>query len=767
MILKIAKTELRNLFYSPIAWFLLIVFMVQCALVYFGIVDRNAQAQEMGGRSLEAMKDLTMNIFTGKSGLFASVMQNLYLYIPLLTMGLISREINAGTIKLLYSSPVTVTQIVLGKYVSMLIYSFLLLLIISVFVILGFWNVVALDYGMLLTGLLGFFLLLCAYSAIGLFMSSLTNYQVVAAIGTFVVIGFLSYVGSLWQNIDFVRDITYFLSLSGRTDHLLSGLIISKDIIYFIIVVFIFITLTILHLKSTRESKSFTIRFSRYAAVIVAALLLGYVTSRTPLLAYFDATKNQTQTLTPAAQRIIKELGKDKLEVIAYTNLMEMYGFIGSPEATNTYLSVWEPYTRFKPDISFKSVRYYDSIPDMSNLKSQYQGKNITEMAKMQAKNLRVDFSLYTTPENIRKQINLKPEGNRFVMLLKYRNRSTFLRVFDDAMIFPSEREVSAAFKRLLNSKIPKLAFVTGNFEREIEHKGDRNINILTKVATFRSSLVNQGFDVENIDLNKIEIPSGVTTLVIADPKVAFTKVALNRLQTYIDGGGNLLIAGEPGKQDVLNPIISQFGVQLSSGTLVQPDLNHAPNLLLAEMTQQSSTFFKPLEENFQKKVPITMLGATAIEYTSNSNYAISPLLFTDPGKSWKTLGKVVVDSAAIVFSQRSGDVKKAYPTAVAITRNVNHKNQRIVVTGDADFLSDAELSRWNIQNSNFLFSTGIFSWLNNGEYPIDTERPKSLDNRMKVSTNQVAFQKIVFAWVIPAILAAMGAILLIRRKRR
>ena len=84
---------------------------------------------------------------------------------------------------------------------------------------------------LLLSAALGFYLLTCAYTAIGLFMSSLTSYQIISAIGTFAVIFILSRIGGLWQKIDFVRDLTYFLYLSGRTAKMLTGLIASKDLI--------------------------------------------------------------------------------------------------------------------------------------------------------------------------------------------------------------------------------------------------------------------------------------------------------------------------------------------------------------------------------------------------------------------------------------------------------------------------------------------------------------------------------------------------------
>lgn len=66
------------------------------------------------------MDFLTANLLGGMFGLYNTVQQYLYLYMPLLTMGLMSREFSSGSIKLLYSSPVTSSQIVMGKFLAMI-----------------------------------------------------------------------------------------------------------------------------------------------------------------------------------------------------------------------------------------------------------------------------------------------------------------------------------------------------------------------------------------------------------------------------------------------------------------------------------------------------------------------------------------------------------------------------------------------------------------------------------------------------------------------
>ncbi|HEY8387247.1 MAG TPA: ABC transporter permease subunit, partial [Parasegetibacter sp.] len=218
-IFRIARLELSVLFYSPIAWLLLIIFIIQSGLTFTDILYNRETNQQLG-RELQVLSKV---LFAGDEGLLTKMQQNLYLYIPLLTMGLLSRETSSGSIKLLFSSPVKISEIVLGKFMAMVSYCFLLILVLMGFLVVASFSVENLDIKFVLGGIFGLFLLICAYSAIGLFMSSLTSYQVVAAISTLGVLAALNFVGEIGQSHDFVRDITYWLSMSGRSDNFING----------------------------------------------------------------------------------------------------------------------------------------------------------------------------------------------------------------------------------------------------------------------------------------------------------------------------------------------------------------------------------------------------------------------------------------------------------------------------------------------------------------------------------------------------------------
>lgn len=132
-IYKIAKTELQTLFYSPVAWLVIVIFIFQTGMTFTNMMDnmvRNLSLGYEGGA-------FTSNVFANTwGGVLPAIQGYLYLYIPLLTMGLMSREFGSGSIKLLYSSPVTNTQIILGKFLSMMIYGLVLVSLVSIFMLL-------------------------------------------------------------------------------------------------------------------------------------------------------------------------------------------------------------------------------------------------------------------------------------------------------------------------------------------------------------------------------------------------------------------------------------------------------------------------------------------------------------------------------------------------------------------------------------------------------------------------------------------------------
>lgn len=770
MILKISRTELRNLFYSPVAWFLTLAFLVQCAIFYTYALAPFAKWQDIVLRNDPAFKgfdvSITQLLFLNPSGIFSNVLQNLYLFVPLLTMGIISREINNGTIKLLYSSPVTTRQIVLGKYLAIMSYNFLLVCVLGIFLVSGFFNIRFPDYGILLSAVLAFYLLVCAYAAIGMFMSCLSNYQIVSAIGCFIVIFVLSRIGGLWQQYDFVRDLTYFLSMSGRTGKMLRGLITSNDVIYFVVIVCLFLCFTLFRLQSARQALPWYRRAGRYVVVSLLALTIGYLTSRPGWIVYWDATADKINTLHPNTQKIIQELGDEPLEVTLYTNLLGSNVRLGLPENRNDYLwNLWEPYLRFKPGIRFHYQYYYDNDENDSALYKRFPGKNLKHIAREMADGYDVRLSDFETPSEMRKKINLRPENFRLVMKLQYKGRTTFLRTFDDGILWPEEQQIAAAFKRLLQTEMPRVLFATGHLERDIFKKGEREFRIHSVEKVYRYSLTNVGFDADTISLETNEVPDHISSLVLADPKTVLGDTAMVHLRRYIDRGGNLMILGEPGKQEILNPVLQQFGLRFMNGVIVQPTRDEMPHMVKSYVTGfgagLAEEYLLMVLKSGGDSVKVMTPGAVSIDQSNSGSFHSENILMTLPGRSWVKSGPLVVDSAAPVFDSARGDVKRiSFPTSVALTRQINGKEQRIVICGDADFLSNSRVV------SHFL-GRAFYSWMDYSKFPIYTPRPNPKDDLLRISYKGAGILIIVYVWVLPALVLISGIVLLIRRKRQ
>lgn len=164
----------------------------------------------------------------------------------------------------MYSSPVQNTSIIMGKFLSMMVYGGVLMAVLGVFVVFSAITIVNFDYPLVLSGMLGLYLLILAYSAIGLFMSSITKYQVVAAIGTLAVLAVLNFIGDVGQDYDLVRHITYWLSISGRAYPFIDGLVASDNIFYFLIVIGFFLALSIFKLNTEKTIMSLKIKILKY-----------------------------------------------------------------------------------------------------------------------------------------------------------------------------------------------------------------------------------------------------------------------------------------------------------------------------------------------------------------------------------------------------------------------------------------------------------------------------------------------------------------------
>lgn len=759
--LQITKAELQVLFYSPVAWLILVIFALQTGIVYTGMFDLFARREILG----QELKNVTYGVFSSTpKGFLLSIQTYLYLYIPLLTMGVISREFSSGSIKLLYSSPINSYQIVFGKYLALVVFAFTLVAILGVFCLHGTISIVHVDYPIILTALFGIFLLICAYAAVGLFMSSVTSYTVVAAIGTLGILALLNLMKGWWQDIPLLRDITYWIAIGGRSNTFVSGLITSEDLLYFLLVIALFVGFTVIKIQVERKKASFWNTAFKYVTTVVTVCFIGYLSSLPKFKKYYDATYAKTNTLTSGSQKVMEKLS-GPLTIHTYINMLEKNFSYGIPKFYKREVERFEKYLRFKPDIKIQHHHYYHRA-DYPYLEQRFP--ELTDDERMDSLRLLNDWSFpIKRYEEISDKVDLSGENFRYVHMLEDANgQRTFLRIFDDMQVHPSEAEITAAFKRMVMD-LPKVGFVSGHGERESGSNQERGYNMIIQEKTFRHSLVNQGFEFDSVSLAK-EIPADIRILIIAEPRTSYTPEELQQLNKYIDKGGNLIICGEPDALKQMNEITGKIGVTFLPGTLVNASKEYQNDLALFKPTEEGKLFSYHLEDMAKRNYMLSMPTASPLQFDPSKGFEAITLFRTEPTGVWQELGAYDTKDKRPTLDVDQGESESEFTSVLALSRTINDKQQKILVTGDADWLSNGELGirRPKVRSANYYLISAAFQWLSDGEVPIDMRLAPAIDNNIAHSGTW-GMMKNALKIGFPLVLSLIGILIWLRRKGR
>jgi len=245
MILTIAARELRSLFLSPLAWSILGVVQFILAYLFLGQLDTYISYQAQ----IAMMENPPGATEVIVAPLFSSATIILLLVIPLITMRLVSEERRARTLPLLFSAPVSMSEIVLGKYVGILGFLAIMLGLITLMP-LSLLTLGTLDFGLLASNLLGLGLMLAAFAAAGLFMSTLTTQPTVAAVTSFGLLLLLWIIN--WAGEGAGQSVLAYLSLQGHYEALLKGLFNSSDVVYYLLFILSFLVLSVRRLDADR-----------------------------------------------------------------------------------------------------------------------------------------------------------------------------------------------------------------------------------------------------------------------------------------------------------------------------------------------------------------------------------------------------------------------------------------------------------------------------------------------------------------------------------
>lgn len=244
----IAMTEWRRMFYSPLAWSLLAVVLFILGWVFLlGLSEYISLVQPQ-----TAMLD-------DPPGVTELVVAALYLWagfimlavMPLLTMRSFAEERAYQTLVLLTSAPLSSAQIVLGKFLGLVLFVLLMVGLLTLMP-LALAPFVSLDWGMLAAAVVGLVLLLSSFAAAGLFLSALARQPVVAAVTTFGFLLFLVVLYLSGNSQSHGSEAFRYLSHIGHFLAFLEGMFNSSDVVYYLLFIIGFLVLTIRKLDNER-----------------------------------------------------------------------------------------------------------------------------------------------------------------------------------------------------------------------------------------------------------------------------------------------------------------------------------------------------------------------------------------------------------------------------------------------------------------------------------------------------------------------------------
>ncbi|HBL76852.1 MAG TPA: gliding motility-associated ABC transporter substrate-binding protein GldG [Prolixibacteraceae bacterium] len=506
------KKEISGFFGSLTGYLVMVVFLLTNGL-FLWVFPGNYNILEGGYARLDGLFTLAPWVY-------------LFL-VPAVTMRLFAEEKRMGTLELLVTRPLSTRKIVAAKYLAGLV-----LVIFSLLpTLLYFYSVYRLgnpvgsiDTGGTWGAFIGLFFLAAIYVAIGVLASSVTDNQIFAFILA-MALSFLAYMG-----FDFIGSTNLPSGLQnaivslGINEHYLSisrGVVDSRDLVYFLLAVLLFLYLTGLNVR--KHKIVLTLFLKRAASVLVLVILCLFISAN-----YFfriDLTAEKRYSLNPLSKEIVAKLNEP-----IYIDL-----FLAG--------DLHPGLQKFQKEIKEKIVDY-----------NAYSGKRITlnivdpyeiSMAKDREKLFGMLSQRGLQPVDLQVKTE-KGTSTRYIfpgILIHSGNREIALNLLKNDPMLPGEQnlnnsvesleyEFTNAFNRLINGEKQTVAFLTGHEELgELETEDIRQT-------------LSENYEV--VRLAASELTGKVKTLVIADPEQAFEEKDKLLIDQYVMQGGRLLWLIDP-----------------------------------------------------------------------------------------------------------------------------------------------------------------------------------------------------------------------------
>lgn len=627
--LAIYKRELRSIFHSVIGYVFMAVIMFFTGL-YFLAVNLGS-GYPYFAYTLSSIVFITM------------------LVIPILTMRIMTEDKKQNTDQLLYTAPVSIGKIIVGKYLSLLTTFLIPLAIMCLYplILLTFGSVpMAETY----TAIFGFALFGAACLAIGMFMSSITDNQIVAAILTLVML-FIGYMmqgitGLLFTSENIFTKILHCYDISSHITSYFSGSLSLKDTLYLItlVILFLFFTYQVVQKKRwsvvTKRIKRGAFSTGLIIAVTAVAVLANYGVGLIPdSYTVFDVTKEQLYNISDQTKDILKALDED----------ITLY--VTASESTQDE-TIARTLNQYADNSSHIKIEYKD--PSLyPNFASSYIDGELT------------GNSLIVESAKRYKTIDY---NSLFVTEIDYSTYQQNVTGYD------AEGQLTSAIDFVTSDSLSKMYVIAGHNELDLP-------------AGLTSQIEKENIETETINLFDYDvIPEDAACVFVAAPTTDYTKEDAEKLLTYLEAGGHAIVINSWNETDMPNfdSIWDTYGIHLADGIVVEGDPAHYhqnPYYLLPEISGGAITsslygnnryIFMPYAQGITTdENPRDTLTINRILTTSDQAY-----LKTDP-------------SNMSTYEKEDGDIDGPFAVGVFATEPVGEQETRILYLTTENLLQD------------------------------------------------------------------------------
>jgi len=512
---SLLKKEITSFFGSLTGYVVLFVFLMATSL-FLWVFPGNYNILEGGYASLD--------------GLF-SLAPWVYLFlVPAITMRLFAEEKRLGTMEVLLTRPLSVMQIVMAKFLAglLLVTISLLPTLIYFYSVYELGNPVGcIDTGGTWGAFLGLFFLAAIYVAIGLFASALTDNQIFA----FILALFLSFVAYL--GFDFVgamqlpSAIQQWITGFGINEHYASisrGVVDSRDLIYFISVVFIFLFLSsrIIHFHKVnfrRELKS-------GALVLIGVLFLSVLSGQ--LFFRLDLTVEKQYSITNVSKKLVENLEKP-VNITLYLDGELPAGFRKLKKSIQEKIADYNAYSSKLINLTVVDPYEISDVKRREQLFTELAGKGL------QQTEIRQNTDQGTITRLIFPGVLIEYGNKQLSVNLLKNNQNAHAEVNLNNSIESLEYEFSAAFSELITQEKQSVAFLMGQGELNEYEVHDMASSLTEKYNVFNitgAELASNG--------------SRIKALIVANPTQKFTESDKFQIDQFVMNGGRILWVIDP-----------------------------------------------------------------------------------------------------------------------------------------------------------------------------------------------------------------------------